>query len=186
MNSPKLRLVMRQRRRQVALPFGAQRFLSVLEGVEGGFAVGSGVIAGLSFASITNLRTLVITAAISILLNGFNAAALKYTSEHYEDELDGHVKQHRFQAYFIPAAIEFAAYFLICGLTLIPLAIFPHHLEAVIWNCALTCIVLFAAGMWKGYLLHTRKPLHDGIELALLGLLIIGGGAGAGYLLNAL
>lgn len=184
MPTPRIRHALKRRRHQTHLPFGAQRFLSVLEGIEGGFAISTGVVAGLSFANITNRYVLLVTAAISIILNGFNAAAIKYTAEHYEDQLDGQEKKHRFEAYFVPAAIEFTAYFAICALTLLPLALFPYHFEAVIWSVAVTTIVLFAAGAWKGYLLAMRKPLRDGIELALLGLLIIGFGAGAGYVLS--
>ncbi len=184
MNTPKLRHELRKSRHKVRLPFGAQRFLSVLEGVEGGFAISTGVVAGLSFASITDRRLLLTTAAISIMVNGFNAAAMKYTAEHYEDELDGKEKHHKAEAYLLPAAIEFTAYFIICGITLLPLMFFPYHVEAVIWCVTLTTLVLFAAGAWKGYLLSMRKPLHDGIELALLGLFIVGVGAMAGFLIN--
>lgn len=106
MVTPNLKRKLKHRRRQLKLPLGADRFLSFLEGVEGGFAISTGVIAGLSFASITNKRILLITAAISILVNGFNASAVKYSSEHYEDELDGREKHSPWQAYVVPAALK--------------------------------------------------------------------------------
>lgn len=185
MSTPRLRRHLKIRRQKSGLPLGAQKFLSILEGIEGGFAISTGLVAGLSFASLANRRLLLITAGISILVNGFNAAAVKYAAEHYEDELDGHEKRHAFRSYFVPAALEFAVYMAVCVLTLIPLFIFPYHWEAVIWCSALTLTVLYLAGLWKGYLLH-KHPVRDGIELATLGLLIIVAGGLAGFLLNYL
>ena len=78
----------RRRRLTPRLPFGAHNFLSVLEGIEGGFAISTGIIAGLSFGALDR-RLLLLTAAVSILVNGFNNSAIKYSSEHYQDELDG-------------------------------------------------------------------------------------------------
>ena len=70
------------------IPFGAERFLAAFEGFEGGFAIGAGVIAGMSFASVSR-EILIMTAVVSIIVNGFNSASVKYSSEHYMDELDG-------------------------------------------------------------------------------------------------
>jgi VIT1/CCC1 family predicted Fe2+/Mn2+ transporter len=183
MNTPRLRRHLKHRRERSGLPLGAQKALAVLEGIEGGFAISAGLVAGLSFANISNRHIMLITAGISILVNGFNASAVKYMSEHYEDELDGHEKKHAFRSYFVPAALEFATYFVVCALTLVPLFIFPHHVEAVIWCTTLTLMVLYLAGVWKGYLMG-KHPVKDGIELATLGLMIIAVGALSGYLLS--
>jgi len=176
---------LKHRRSHLRLPLGAQKFLSVLEGVEGGFAISTGIVAGLSFANITNRQVLLVTAGVSILVNGFNAAAVKYTSEHYQDQLDGHEKHHPLKAYFVPSALEFVVYLAVCGLTLVPLIVFPHHMEAVAWCTTVTLIILFAAGGWKGYLLG-KHPVKDGIELASLGLFIVFIGAVSGFILNHL
>lgn len=183
MTAPHTRHFMKLRREQSGLPWGTQKFLSVLEGVEGGFAISAGIVAGLSFASISDRRILLITAGVSILVNGFNASAIKYAAEHYEDELDGHEKKHAFRSYFVPAAIEFAVYFAVCALTLLPLLFFTHHVEAVIWCTSLTLAVLYLAGLWKGYLLR-KHPVRDGLELASLGLLIIIVGGLSGFILS--
>ena len=71
------------------IPLGAEKFLAVFEGLEGGFAIGAGVLAGLSFAGLDR-KILLMTAVVSIIVNGFNSSAVKYSSEHYIDELDGH------------------------------------------------------------------------------------------------
>lgn len=169
-------------RKQVDLPFGAQRFLALLEGIEGGFAIGASVVVGLSFAHLDH-RLLVISAVISILVNGFNSAAVKYSSEHYGDELDGHEKRSAFKNYFIPSAIEFLAYFIISFITLIPLLLLSDTRLSLILTSLATLIMLFAAGYWRGYLLGFH-PAKDGFEMVLLGVAIILVGGGTGYVMH--
>lgn len=123
---------LRKRRKSVKLPFGAQRFLAILEGVEGGFAIGAGLVAGLSFTTV-NRKVLLTTAIISLLVSGFNSAAVKYSSEHYADELDGREKHNHIKHYLVPAAYEFGAYALISFLTLLPLLFFTNIKHAAIW-----------------------------------------------------
>jgi VIT1/CCC1 family predicted Fe2+/Mn2+ transporter len=183
MSTPRIRKHLRQRRQALRIPLGAQKFLSVLEGIEGGFAISAGVVAGLSFADITSRRVMLITAGISVLVNGVNAAALKYSSEHYEDELDGREKKHAFRHYIVPSLLEFFIYLIVSGLILIPLLVLPYHIEAVIWCVTATLFVLYMAGLWKGYLLH-KHPVKDGLELALLGLFIIAAGGLSGFILS--
>ena len=93
------------RRRRVRLPLGTQRFLAAFEGFEGGFAIGASIVVALAFAKLP-MHLLLLTAIISIIVNGFNNASVKYSSEHYLDELDGREKRSPFQAYFIPAFLE--------------------------------------------------------------------------------
>ncbi|MGB4759561.1 MAG: VIT1/CCC1 transporter family protein [Candidatus Saccharimonadales bacterium] len=174
---------LRHRRKKTKLPFGAQRFLAILEGVEGGFAIGAGMIVGLSFATDSR-QLLVMTAVISLLVNGFNSSAVKYISEHYADELDGAEKDSPFKHYFVPAAYEFIAYLIISCLTLMPLLFFDTIQHAAIWCSAATLITLFGAGYWRGFLMNRRHKVRDGFELMILGLLIITIGGVSGYLLN--
>ncbi len=172
----------RRRRLTPQLPLGAHNFLSVLEGIEGGFAIATGLVAGLSFQTLDR-RLLLITATIGILVNGFNASAVKYTSEHYDDELDGREERSKFKRYFVPAALEFIAYLLICALIVLPLGLIDS-LQLGVWlYILLTLITLFLAGYYRGRLLKT-KPVRDGFELASSGLLIVIIGATAGWLLS--
>ena len=174
--------LLKKRRHQLHLPFGAQRFLALLEGLEGGFAIGASVIVGLSFENLDR-RVLLISAAIGIMVNGFNNATVKYSSEHYEDELDGREKRHPFKSYFIPAAIEFLAYFAISFFALIPLVLISNLYLGMALCCVITLIMLFAAGYWRGFLMRMH-PLKDGLEMMLLGTGIIFVGAITGYLLH--
>lgn len=173
---------LKMRRHQVHLPFGAQRLLAVLEGIEGGFAIGASVIIGLSFADLDR-RVLIVSAAIGILVNGFNNATVKYSTEHYEDELDGHEKRGAFRYYFIPAAIEFLSYFVFAIIALVPLLFFEDLYLGMAVCAVFTLTMLFAAGYWRGFLMRLH-PARDGLEMMLLGAGIIIVGATTGYVLH--
>lgn len=174
---------LRHRRSKIQLPFGAQRFLAILEGIEGGFAIGAGLVVGLSFAT-DNRTLLLMTATISLLVNGFNSSAVKYSAEHYADELDGREKKNPFQHYFMPALYEFVAYMIISLVILLPLR-FADSIETAAATCVgVTLVTLFAAGYWRGYLMQRRHKMRDGLELMLLGALIIVVGAVSGYILH--
>ena len=139
---------------------------------------------GLSF-EIANRDLLLITAVIGIVVNAFNSSAVRYASEHYEDELDGHETKRPLHVYFLPAFVEFVAYAFVSVIVILPL-IFVHPLQLAIVSCvALTLIVLFMAGFYRGNLFGMH-PMRDGLELALLGLLIVVVGGTAGWLLSHL
>ena len=172
-------------RRFRRIPFGANNFLSILEGVEGGFAIFVGLIIGLMFEGVGR-DLLILTAAISIIVSAFNSSAVRYASEHYLDELDGHEKRHRFRSYFMPSLIEFVSYMCVSIIALLPLLL-VHPLKLAILCCAsITLIILFAAGWYRGHLLNRRHSIRDGLEVMLLGLLIIGVGALSGWILTQL
>jgi VIT1/CCC1 family predicted Fe2+/Mn2+ transporter len=169
-------------RRHHHIPSGPDNFLSVLEGLEGGFAIFTGIVAGLSFHTMDR-RLLLVTGGISMLINGFNSAAVRYSSQHYMDELDGREKRNKIKNYFLPAAVEFLVYTIVSLAILLPLALLPSILYGVLFCSVLTVAVLFAAGWYRGWLLRTH-PLKDGFEVAMLGAAIIAVGAIAGYLIS--
>lgn len=174
--------LLREKRHKLHLPFGAQRLLALLEGLEGGFAIGASIIVGLSFANLDK-RVLIISAAIGILVSGFNNSVVKYSSEHYTDELDGREKRDTFRYYFMPAAIEFLSYFVITIITLLPLLFIADLYLGMALCCLITLIMLFAAGYWRGFLMQLH-PVRDGLELLSLGAVIIVMGAVTGYVLH--
>jgi len=173
-----------RQRRKLAIPFGAQRFLAAFEGFEGGFAIGTSIVVALSFVGIG--RTLLLyTAIISIIVNGFNSASMKYTSEHYMDELDGHEKKNEFKYYFLPALVEFIAYFAISFFAIVPLILLTNTLHALWLTVIVTLVILFAAGYLRGYMLRTSR-LRDAIEATVLGAGIILVGVISGYILHTM
>ncbi|HEU5121932.1 MAG TPA: VIT1/CCC1 transporter family protein [Candidatus Saccharimonadales bacterium] len=178
----KRKRLLKAKRHRLNLPFGAQRLLALFEGLEGGFAIGASVIVGLSFADLDR-RILLISAGIGILVNGFNNASVKYSSEHYSDELDGREKRHSFKYYFVPAAIEFVSYFVISVIALLPLFFISNLYLAIALCCLITLVMLFVAGYWRGYLMKMH-PAKDGIEMLILGACIIIVGGATGYFLH--
>jgi len=173
---PKHRLIHR-------IPLGADNFLSVLEGIEGGFAIFVGIVVGLSFEEVGR-DLLIMTAVISIAVNAFNASAVRYTTEHYIDELDGREKRSWVKAYLFPASIEFLTYLIVSAIAVIPLLLIDDQVLAL-WSCVLlTATILFMAGGYRGYLLAGHKILRDGFEVMISGLLIVAVGATAGWTLS--
>lgn len=172
------------RRRVIRVPFGAQRLLAALEGIEGGFAIGSSIIVALSLAGLDR-RHLLTTAIITIIVSGFNSASVKYSSEHYLDELDGREKRSSFRHYFAPALIEFICYFALSFIAVLPLVFVGNLMTAIAVSVAITLVMLFIAGFWRGYILRMNR-FRDGLETALLGLGIILIGLISGVIVNSL
>lgn len=174
---------MKRRRLRRSIPFGSNNFLSVLEGMEGGFAIFAGIVIGLSFEGV-NRELLLLTATISIVVNAINASAVRFSTEHYLDELDGHEKRSWFKAYFIPALIEFVAYLVVSLISLLPLLWVASLTTAILLSVIITTIILFCAGYYRGALLSRHHAVRDGIETAGLGLLIITAGGVSGWLIS--
>lgn len=166
------------------MPWGTQRFLAAFEGFEGGFAIGASVVVALSSAELER-HVLLTTAILSIIVNGFNSASVKYSSEHYLDELDGRETKNTFRYYFVPAMIEFLAYFAISFVSVVPLFTITDTFVAVGLSVGVTLVLLFSAGYWRGFMLRI-SPFRDALETMLLGAGIIALGAISGLVLHSL
>ena len=173
-----------KRRRTVRLPLGTQRFLAAFEGIEGGFAVGTSIVVALAIAGMDR-RLLLTTAVVSVIVSGFNSSSVKYSSEHYLDELDGKEKKSAFKHYFIPSFVEFICYFLISFLSVVPLLLIKPTSLAVIISVSVTLLLLFTAGYLRGFMLH-MNGIRDGFEVLLLGGGIISVGLISGFIVNSL
>lgn len=175
---------MSTRRRKHRIPLNSENFLAAFEGFEGGFAIGAGILAGMSFADLD--RGLLLTAAmIGIIVNGFNSASVKYSSEHYIDELDGREKSNKFRHYFLPALIQFLSYFAISLVSITPLFFIGDNHNAVLYSCIITVGILLIAGYWRASLLNMPR-LRDGVELATLGAGIIFVGYVSGWIIHVI
>lgn len=166
------------------IPLGADNFLSVLEGIEGGFAIFVGIIAGLYFQNISH-DLLVIAGVIGLTVNAFNSSAVRYATEHYMDELDGREKRNKIKAYFVPAFIEFLTYSLVSFIAVLPLLFIADTFTAITLTILLTLVILFTAGWYRGALLG-HHALRDGLELAGLGIAIILVGTTAGWVIASI
>jgi hypothetical protein len=172
------------RRRNTRLPFAPQRLLAALEGTEGGFAIGASIIAALAIAGL-NKELLIMTAVISIAVTGFNSASVKYSSEHYLDELDGREKHNPYKHYLVPAVIEFICYVGFSLVVVLPIVLLHSTLVAALLSAVSTLFVLFVAGAWRGYILR-MNGMRDGLETMLLGAGIIIIGALSGLIVSSL
>ena len=172
------------RRRHINVPLGAERFLAAFEGFEGGFAIGASIVVALSFAH-SSRHVLLVSAIITIIVNGFNNASVKYSSEHYLDELDGRETHHPFRRYFVPSFIEFISYFAISFISIIPLAVVADTLTAIVCSVIITLIILTGAGYWRAYMLRMPR-WRDALETTLLGAGIILVGLVSGYIVHLL
>ncbi len=125
-------------------------FLSFIDGLEGGFAIFAGIVVGLSFTNLPR-DVLIVTALIGIVVNAVNAATIRYTTEHYLDELDRHEKRSPIKYYFLPALAEFAVYIAVSLLALLPL-LFVAHLQTAVTLMVAGCLgVLFITGAVRGH-----------------------------------
>lgn len=158
--------------------------MPAFEGVEGGFAVGASIMAGLSFANLSQ-EVLITTAFISILVNGFNSASVRYSSAHYMDELDGRETRYPFRDYFLPSFVQFVAYAVIGLVALLPMFLMRDMEGAILYSCIITLVILLGAGYWRAKLLGMPK-WRDGLELFLLGAGIISVGYASGWVIRVL
>ena len=164
------------------IPFGAQRFLAIFEGFEGGFAISAGVIAGMSFVNLDR-DILIATAIVSIIVNGFNSASVKYSSEHYLDELDGSEVKRKFRRYFAPAFAQFVSYLVVSFVSILPLFLMRDMPHAVIYSIGITLAILLLAGYYRAYVLGMPR-WRDALETGVLGLGIILVGFVSGWIVH--
>lgn len=166
------------------MPIGTQRFLAAFEGIEGGFAVGASIVLALAISGMER-NILLTTALVSIIVSGFNSASVKYSSEHYLDQLDGREKRSAFRHYFIPSLIEFFFYILLSLFTVFPLIVIHDVFIAVGLTIGITLVLLFIAGLWRSYMVR-MNGLRDGLETVILGFGIIAVGLVSGLIVNSL
>lgn len=140
---------MKRRIRHKPTAYENDLFLSLIEGLEGGFAIFAGIVIGLYLNGATR-NLLIITALISILVNAVNAATIRYSTEHYIDELDGREKPSAYHYYFIPAMVEFIVYFGISSLAVIPLLFSPTLLQGILTMIGICLVILFIGGFVRG------------------------------------
>ena len=169
------------RRKKRHLPLGLSGFLSFLEGVESGFAITTGILLGLSF-QINSRHLLITTACLTIIVNAVNSAAVKYSSEHTLDELDGREKHKVVLNSLSPALVQFVTHVFVAALILVPAIVLPIA-NGILVSLFLTLVLLGCAGWYRGTTLHSH-PLRDALETIFLGMLIMATGALAGWMLS--
>lgn len=120
----------------------------------------------MSFVSLDR-NVLFATAIVSVIVNGYNSASFKDSSEHYIDGLDGRETKHPFRRYFGPAVCQFISDLIISVVSLIPLFLMGNMPNAIVYSYLITLAVLFVAGYYRAYLLNMPR-WRDALEIATL------------------
>lgn len=151
-------------------------------GSEGGLATTTAIIAGLMVTQ-TGRDVVVITAIISFLVQAFNASVVHYSAERTDDEIDREDKRNGFWSPAIVAVWHFLWHTAMSIFVLLPILLVTNQLVATVYSIGITLVLLFIVGAIKGRAVK-RSPLEDGLELVILGALVICVGLLAGILLS--
>lgn len=164
------------------LPFDREYFLALLGGLEGGLATTTAIVVGLSIT--TEQRELVVTTAvISFIIQAFNSSVSRFSAEHTDDEID-HIES--WKGYRKPvynALLQFTSHIAVSLFVILPIVFISDLIVAIAWTISITLLLLFAIGLYKGSLLKLH-PARDGLELFIIGALVISIGIIAGYILS--
>lgn len=169
-------------KRRVKLPLNRQYFSALLTGSEGGLSTTTAIIAGLMI-STDQPDLVVLIAVISFLVQAFNNAIGRFSSEYTDQELDGRRKWLTYGQPARDAFAQFTAHIVMSTLVLLPIVLVADVTRAIVYSITITLFFLFVIGFYKGRLARTNA-LRDGIELLVLGSLIISVGIAAGLILR--
>ncbi|HEX9679422.1 MAG TPA: VIT1/CCC1 transporter family protein [Candidatus Saccharimonadales bacterium] len=169
-------------KRRLRLPFGRQLFAALLSGSEGGLATTTAITAGL-LISTDQPDLVVLTATISFLVQAFNGSMGRFSAEHTDQELDQRRKWFDYGGPIRDALTQFVSHVLMSVIVLLPIVVVADVGRALTYAVALTLFFLFLIGAFKGRLVK-NSPLRDGIEMVLVGSLIISVGIVAGFALR--
>ncbi len=169
-------------RRFTRLPFDREYFMALFSGFEGGLATTSAIAAGL-LISTSDITLVLTTATISFIVQAFNGAIGKFSAEHTNDEIDHEDILHGYKKPIINASLQFIAHFLMGIIVLLPIVYVDNTSEAIIASVAITLVLLFLLGAYKGFIVG-KDSLADALQQVMLGALIISAGIVAGYLLS--
>lgn len=168
--------------RPIHLPYDRERFMAWFAGSEGGLATTTAIIAGLMVTS-TKLEAIVVTAIISFMVQGFNGSIGLFSAQRTADEIE---REDSFKGYRQPAVsafLHFAWHVLMSILVLLPVLLVPDAFKATTYSILITLTLLFMIGAFKGKIVK-RNPIRDGLELVVLGSMVISVGLLAGIVLS--
>lgn len=165
------------------MPLSRQYFTAMLAGWEGGLSTTTAIIAGL-MVSTDKPDLVVLIAVISAMVQAFNNAISRFSSEYTDQELDGRRKLVDYVGPAKDAAVQFLAHVTVSVLVILPIVLVANVAQALALTIAITLVFLFFIGLYRGRLAKT-SGLRDGVELVTLGSLVIIIGLVSGYFLQA-
>ncbi len=168
-------------RKITKLPFDREYFMALLSGSEGGLATTSAIAAGL-LISTSDRNVVIVTAAISFIVQAFNSAINRFSAEHTSDEIDQEDVLNGYRKPIINATLQFLAHIVMGVLVLLPIIYVDNTASAMLISIGITLALMFLLGLYKGYAVGTRA-IDDGLEQLGLGAIVISVGILAGYIL---
>jgi len=156
--------------------------MALFSGFEGGLATTSAIAAGLLITT-SDVTIVITTASISFIVQAFNGAIGKFSSEHTNDEIDHEDILHGYKKPIINASLQFIAHIVMGVIVLLPILYLDNATEAILVSISFTLTLLFLLGAYKGYIVG-KSAMADALQQIGLGALIITAGIVAGYLLS--
>lgn len=170
------------RRRPLRVPFGTEIFSSIFGGAEGGLATTSAIIAGL-FVSTQDRELVITTAVISFLVQAINGAVSRYSAERTNDEIEQVEDEIGKLPAIVDAVVQLLSHVSGAVLVIAPIVLIVNVQLALITSIGITLTLLFINGALKAHFVK-NNPLVEGLELVVLGAMIISVGISAGWLLK--
>lgn len=169
-------------RRFARLPFDREYFMALFSGFEGGLATTSAIAAGLLITT-SDVPIVITTASISFIVQAFNGAIGKFSSEHTNDEIDHEDILQGYKKPIINATLQFSAHIVMGVIVLLPIIYMDNTAAAMFTSIGVTLTLLFLLGGYKGYVVG-KDFLPDATQQIGLGALVITAGIVAGLLLS--
>lgn len=170
------------RKRPLRVPFGSEIFSALFGGTEGGLATTSAIIAGL-FVSTYDRELVITTAVISFMVQAFNGAVSRYSGERTTDEIEQIEEVLGKRPALIDALVQLSSHLAGGILVIAPIVLIVNVQLALGLSVAITMILLFLSGAIKAHFVR-NDPLVEGLELVVLGAMIISVGIISGTLLR--
>lgn len=155
--------------------------MALLSGSEGGLATTSAIAAGL-LVSNSDRNIVIITAAISFVVQAFNSAINRFSTEHTDDEIDHEDVLKGYRKPIMNASLQFIAHVVMGVFVLLPIIYVDDAATAMLISIGVTLAMMFLLGLYKGYIVGAHA-LSDGLEQLGLGAIVISVGILAGYIL---
>jgi VIT1/CCC1 family predicted Fe2+/Mn2+ transporter len=156
--------------------------MALFSGFEGGLATTAAIAAGL-LVTTAELTIVITTATISFIVQAFNGAIGKFSSERTTDELDHEDVLHGYKKPVINASLQFSAHVVMGIIVLLPIIYITDQTNAMIVSIAVTLLLLFILGGYKGFVVG-KRALPEALQQVGLGAMIIIAGVLAGILLR--
>lgn len=169
-------------KQSVKLPFRREYFESILSGSESGTSTTTAIVLGL-VATSQSLQTVVTAAGITLFIQAFNAASSRYSALRTATEIDG-IDEYQPHIPAIGSVLQFCFHMLFGLLPLMPILILSIG-NGIIYTVMVAVASLILVAAYKVRYIK-KHAWQDGVELVLLGVLVMLVGLLAGLSLEYL